>query len=143
MGLRDIAMRKFRTEDANAVARIMKGNMSETGNADFITPKYVLALSNKRKMYVALDDGKVVGTASIDFDTISDVFIDLEYQNKRIDKALISQLEEISANNGFMLVRLYVQADKQSNYEKLGYIKIEEQISEEFGKQAVMERALV
>ena len=154
MDLRNVAMRKFRTEDAEVVSKIIRNNLLNKDNKDYseevikhandqITPKFVLSMSNKKKMYVAVEEGVVAGTASIDFDTISNIFVDEQYYIKGIDKMLISFLEEITANNGIKLVKLVTTVSVQKRYEKLGYDTIEEIEAGEFGKEIIMERYLV
>jgi Holliday junction resolvasome RuvABC ATP-dependent DNA helicase subunit len=144
-------MRKFRTEDAGAVSNIIKNNLLGENNKDYseeiatqayerFTPKYVLTLSNKKRMYVAVEDGAVVGTAAIDHDTISNVFIKLQYHSLGIDKMLISLLEEIADNFGLKPVKLVTATTLQKRYEKVGYDLIGEIETEELGKQIVMEK---
>jgi ribosomal protein S18 acetylase RimI-like enzyme len=153
MDLRNVTMRKFRTEDAEAVSNIIRSNFMNANREDYseevakraidqFTPKFVLSMSNKRKMYVAVEEGVIAGTASIDFDTISNIFVDGEYYSKGIDKMLIGLLEEIADNNGLRLVKLVAAAPVQKRYEKLGYDAVEEIESEVFGKEILMERYL-
>ena len=154
MDLRNVTMRKFRTEDAEAVSKIIRNNLLNEHGKDYseaaaksasdqFTPKFVLSMSNKKKMYAAIEEGVVVGTASIDFDTISDVFVAVEYHNKGVDKMLISLLEEIAANNGFKLVKLVTNYSVQKRYEKLGYDTAQEIGAGEPGKEILMEKYLV
>lgn len=144
MGLRDLKYRKFRTEDARAVAKIITNSLLEVkdnDNQEEVTPKAVLTLSNKRKMYVVLnDDGKIIGAAGIDFDTIYTVFVDKQYQNQGVYEALISLLEEIAANNGFARTKLVAGIHDQKRYEKLGYSVVGEAEANEFGSCIMMEK---
>lgn len=145
MGLRDILIRKFRPEDAKAIAKIISNCMLEENNGDNnaeVTLKYVLKLSNERKMYVAINDNVIVGTASIEHDTISNIFIDAQYNNQRIEEALISLMEEIAANNGFRLIRLEASIGAEKLYERLGYSAKGEASSNELGKHVFMEKYL-
>lgn len=154
MSLRNVSIRKFRPEDAKAVSDIIKDNLLNLNSKDpteeiinpihqQFTPRFLLSMSNKRKMYVALHDDMIVGTASIDHDTIYTVFVALQYHGKGIDKALVSLLEEIAANNGLRLVKLVAGVTAQKLFEKLGYSAADVQESEEFGKEVVMEKYLV
>lgn len=151
MDSRNVTMRKFRTEDAGAVSNIIKSNLLSENNEDYseeiikqaddkFTPKYVLTLSNRKKMYVATEDGGIVGTAAIDHDTISNVFIKLEYHSLGVDKMLISLLEEIADNNGLKPVKLVTATTLKNRYEKFGYDLIGEIETEELGKQIIMEK---
>lgn len=136
MSLRDLNIRKFRTEDAKAVAKIITSSQME------VTPKAVLTLSNKRKMYVALDDNRIVGTASIDYDTILGVFVDLQYRNQGVEDALVSLLEEVAENNGFKHIKIEAGTDAVKLYERLGYKAMDEVSSNELGQFALMEKYL-
>ncbi|MDF2520700.1 MAG: acetyltransferase family protein [Clostridia bacterium] len=136
MSLRDLNIRKFRTEDAKAVAKIITNSQME------VTPKAVLTLSNKRKMYVAVDDNRIVGTASIDYDTILGVFVDLQYRNQGVENALVRLLEEIAENNGFKHIKIEAGTDTAKLYEKLGYKAMDEVSSNELGEFTLMEKYL-
>lgn len=136
MSLRDLNIRKFRTEDAKAVAKIITNSHME------VTPKAVLTLSNKRKMYVAVDDNRIAGTASIDYDTILGVFVDLQYRNQGVEDALVRLLEEIAENNGFKHIKIEAGADAAKLYEKLGYKAVDEVSSNELGQFTLMEKYL-
>lgn len=145
MGLRDISIRKFRPEDSKAVARIINSallNTSIDGNYAEVTPKFILTLSNERKMYVAINDNMVVGTASIDNDTISAVFVDEQYHNQKVEEALISLMEEIAANNGFKLIKLEADAAAERLYERMGYNSKGEALSNRLGGYILMEKYL-
>lgn len=144
MSLRDLTFRKFRTEDARTVAKIINSSLLDAkdhGKQEEVTPKAVLTLSNKRKLYVALnDDGKIIGAAGIDFDTIYTVFVDVEFHNQGVYEALISLLEEIAANNGFDRTKLVAGIHEQKRYEKLGYSVVGEVEANEFGPCIMMEK---
>lgn len=145
MGLRDISIRKFRPEDSKAVAKIINSALLNANNDDDyaeITPKFILTLSNERKMYVAINDNVIVGTASIDNDTISSIFVDEQHHNQKIEEALISLMEEIAANNGFKLIKLKANITAESLYERLGYSSKGEASANELGRHIFMEKYL-
>jgi ribosomal protein S18 acetylase RimI-like enzyme len=144
MSLRDLSIRKFRTENARTVAKIINNNLHDgNSNLEEITPKFVLTLSNKRKMFVAVnDDGKIIGTASMDHDTIHTVFVDVDFHNQGVEKTLLDLLEEIAANNGFGSIKLEAHSNAQKLYEKLGYSVVGEEADYEFGKSMMMEKYL-
>jgi|GEM_PF-4840110 len=142
MGLRDLTVRKFRTEDAKAVAAIINSSLQSSGGSAEITLKHVLTLSNNRKMYVALNDHTIVGTASIDYDTIQVIYVREEYQNQSVEEALIKLLEEIASNNGILHVKLEADKSEQGLYKRLGYSTTEETTESELGEFAIMEKFL-
>ncbi len=139
----DITVRKFREKDAEAVVKLICDKLNQAGEMDTaekFTPRYVRALSNQHRTYVGLYDGQVVGTASIDFDTIFAVYADLQYTGKAIEEKLLNLMEEVAANNGLNGLKLLASPADQRIFERLGYAYAEEIISEEFGKQILMHK---
>ena len=153
MDIRNVTIRKFRTEDANRVSNIIRSNLVDVNNKDYpeaalklaydqFTPKYVLTLSNNNKMYVAVEEGKIVGTACLDHDVISNVYVDFQYDGKGIDEMLVNLMGEIADNFGLRPVKLVTTNSLQRRYERLGYDLVEEVEIVEFGKQIIMEKYL-
>lgn len=154
MNLRKLSIRKFRETDAERVSNIIRDNLTHVNCKDYPedvinymvelhSPKYMRSISNKRKVYVVVCEDVVVGTGSIEDDIIYTVYTDIRYHGKGVGKKLMSLLEEIAANNGLRVVKLYASITAQRFYEKLGYIKIGEENSPEFGKGIIMEKHLV
>lgn len=153
MDIRNVTIRKFRTEDANRVSNIIRTNLVEANNKDYPeaalklaydqhTPKYVLTLSNNNKMYVAIEENVIVGTACIDHDVISNVYVDFQYDGKGIDEMLVNLLAEIADNFGLRPVKLITTTSLQRRYERIGFDLVEEVEIVEFGKQIIMEKFL-
>lgn len=143
MSLRDLTIRKFRTEDSKAVSKIISSSLLAENNdeaAATITPKFILALSNKRKMYVAVYENVIVGTASIEHDTIYTIYADVEYRGQGIEEAMLGLMEEIAANYGFKLIKLEGRVAEQKLYEKLGYIVSGEHTQSELGENVLMQK---
>jgi predicted N-acetyltransferase YhbS len=153
MDIRNVTIRKFRTEDASRVSNIIRSNMVDENNKDYpeaalklaydqFTPKYILTLSNNHKMYVAVEEGTIVGTACIDHDVISNVYVDFRYDGKGIDEMLVDLLVEIADNFGLRPVKLVTTTLLQRRYERLGFNLVEDVEIVEFGKQIIMEKFL-
>jgi predicted N-acetyltransferase YhbS len=153
MDIRNVTIRKFRTEDASRVSNIIRSNMVDENNKNYpeaalklaydqFTPKYVLTLSNNHKMYVAVEEGTIVGTACIDHDVISNVYADFQYDGKGIDEMLVNLLVEIADNFGLRPVKLVTTTLLQRRYERLGFNLVEDVEIVEFGKQIIMEKFL-
>lgn len=149
----DVTVRKFRESDAEAVSELIRRNLTEVNCKDYpesvvksmyeaFTPKYIRTLSNKRKMYVALYDDKVIGTASLDYDTVYTVFVDVDYHRKGVGRKLMELLEEIAANNGLSTLQLPASITARKFYEKLGYQFVKQVESEENGIGLIMEKYL-
>lgn len=154
MDVRKITIRKFRPQDGEAVSNIIRDNLIKINSKDYsqsvidymcelYTPTYLRQISNKRKIYVAINNEVVVGTASIDNDTIYTVFVDTQYHRKGIAKKLINLFEEIVDNNGIRLLKVQASITSQKFYEKLGYSKVGEEESDQYGKSIIMEKYLV
>lgn len=150
----DISLRRFKENDARRVSSVIQNNLVQINSKDYpesvitnmcetFTPAYILKMSRERKMYVALDGDIIVGTGSIDDDTIYSVFVDVKYHGKGIGEKLVGLLEEIASNNGLQHVKLPASITSQKFYERLGYSVVSEVESEEFGRDIIMEKYLV
>lgn len=149
-----ITLRKFRVKDADEVSAMIRKNLLEVNSKDYseeaikylyelYNPKYILSSSNKRKMYVAIRDGAVIGTASLDFDEIYSIFVCVKLHGQGIGKMLVKLMEEIASNNGFTSIKLVSSTTAQKFYEKLGYSVVGEETTDKLGKEPVMQRFLV
>lgn len=141
----DISVRRFREKDAEVVFRIIQDNLIKLNKEDIsaeLTPRYIRSMSNKRKMYVAVYDDEVVGTASIDFDAIYSVFADVRYKGKGIEERLLGLMEEIADNNGFKEIKLSTYANLQDFYERLDYSFSVKADSQELGQEIILEKYL-
>ena len=149
----DISIRKFEKKDAKAVSGIIRGNLTAAGCKDYsetvinhmyevYSPEYISKLSQWRKVYVALADDVVVGTAGLEGDTIHDVFVAAEYHNKGIGKKLMELLEEIASNVGMGSVKVTAGTGTRQFYERLGYKAVGEAESEEAGTGIIMEKMI-
>ncbi len=154
MDLRNVSVRKFKKNDERAVSRIIISNLAKVNSKDYpeevinhacelFTPSYVFSISNRRKLYVAADGDTIVGTATIDYDTIHTVFIDAQYHGKGVEKKLLSLLEEIIANNGLRIAKVRSSITAQKIFQKLGYSTVGEEESQELGKEIIMEKYLL
>jgi GNAT superfamily N-acetyltransferase len=145
MSLRGLTIRKFRTENARKVAAIISNSLEAAGinYPEEVTPKLVLNISNNRKMFVALKENTIVGTACIDHDVIAYVFADEQYKNQGVESALTSLLEEVADNNGIRQIRLEALKGTEKIFEKLGYSLTDEVASNEFGSCVIMEKYLI
>jgi GNAT superfamily N-acetyltransferase len=79
---------------------------------------------------VALIEGKVVGTGSLDGDEIKAVFADPGHQRRGIGRAMMENLEEYARTMGLKEVMLKSSITAYDFYKRLGYRLVEE-LSEE------------
>ena len=150
----EITLRKFEQRDAAAISMLIRDNLIKINCMDYpediirnmcelFTEKHILRLSNKRRIYVAVDDDVIVGTASIEDNTICTVFVDTFYHRNGIGRKLVQLMEEIAANKGLSVVKVSSSLTSQGFYEKLGYKVVGEEESEEFGREIMMEKIIL
>lgn len=89
-------------------------------------------------MFVAVSKDAIVGTASLDKDTIYTVFVDKDHHNLSIGRSLINYIELIALDSGIALLKLPSSITAQKFYEKLGYQEFNSVESEEFGRDIIM-----
>lgn len=147
-------IRDFIDEDSGRVSSIIKENLINVNIRDYpekiiknmsriFTPEYISSISKIRKVYVVVEGNKIIGTASLDQDTIYTVFIDIHHHNKGIGKFLIDFIERIALDSGTTSIKLPSSITAKGFYEKLGYHALEIIESEDFGKDIIMTKNLI
>lgn len=112
------------TLETTVLAKVYEPEQLETWR-DLYRPKCILGLSKLRRLYVAVYEGQIVGTAAVhridDEAYISCVFVNPHYQGLGIGKKLMDAVEkdEISQGLGKMVLCSSMTAGKF--YEKFGF----------------------
>jgi GNAT superfamily N-acetyltransferase len=96
----------------------------------YFSPQTVLELSQKRQMLVAIDDSKIVGTGSLQNDTVYSLFVDPDQIGKGVGKQLMQELEELAKNNHVTLLKVPSSLTAIGFYTRLGFVKEKEVLSE-------------
>src|SRR5262245_31670410 len=100
-----VAVRFFREEDAEKVSSLVRQTLFTVNTKDYkhealetvaswYTSQELIKLSKSKAVYVAEADGVIVGTASLQDDHISGVFIAHNYLKKGIGTKLMETLEK-------------------------------------------------
>lgn len=95
------------------------------------TMDWITKQIQSRYFVVALIDGKVVGTGSLDGDEIKAVFVDPSYQRRGVGRAMMEELEGYARTMGLKEVMLKSSITAYDFYMRLDYLLVEK-FSEEF-----------
>ncbi|WP_375077462.1 MULTISPECIES: GNAT family N-acetyltransferase [unclassified Pseudomonas] len=86
----------------------------------------VRGLLESRQVFVALDDERVVATASLAGDVVRSVFVLPEMQGRGVGKALMRYIEGVARAAGVQLLRVPASLTAVPFYAALGYTVIRE-----------------
>jgi predicted N-acetyltransferase YhbS len=128
-------IRKFREEDAKKVSYIIRRCLREINSADyspevikslchFLRPTQLIRNMKDRAIFVAVDNGKVVGTASLKKNTVYTVFVNPSIHKKGIGTKLMNKVEDLAKKNGYKEVKVPSGYTSVGFYKKIGYKKI-------------------
>lgn len=148
-----IAIRKFGKEDAEELSRLIIKALTEVNSRDYpesairflcgrYSPKLLIEKSKEREMFVAVDGGRVVGTASLLGNTIRTVFVDTKFHKEGIGTRLIRHLEGVARKKGYKSIEVPSTTTACGFYEKLGYKRIRDKHEENVGTLVLMAKEL-
>ena len=137
----DVIIREYRKEDLDEISNIIVRNMLEVNSKDyglkemeeyikpFTKERIADTFSNRTKIWVAIKNNKIVGTAGLeaDWSKIKDtywvlsVFTMPEYHNQGIGRKLMNKLEDYA--HDIKAKKIIIPASITGNgfYYKLGY----------------------
>ena len=135
-----IQIKEFEEKDVNQVSNIIIKNLLEINSKDygiekakkmaedFLPQKLKEILKNRKKVYVAIENGEIVGTAGIDKSWYNNdeyyiltVFVKPEKHGKKIGTHLIKQIEEYAKENNIHKLVVPASITAHNFYYKLGY----------------------
>ncbi|MNK89112.1 putative acetyltransferase [compost metagenome] len=145
----NLFIREFIDDDSVIVSNIIRENLINVNIKDYpekiiknmskiFTSEYISLISKVRKVYVLVESNKIIGTASLDQDTIYTVFIDIRHHNKGFGRILIDFIERTALDSGITSLKLPSSITAQGFYEKLGYHALEVIESEDYGRDIIM-----
>ena len=134
----NIYIRKARQEDAAEISSVIISAIKETNAKDYpksvieklpesFSPDRIKDRMSTREMYVSIKDGRVVGTASLDANTIRSVFVMPELQGIGIGLAIMEQLEALASEKTITTLTVPSSITAEGFYKKLGYNKVREE----------------
>src|SRR4051794_13760601 len=104
-------LRAAREDDAEDVSRLIVTALRETNAKDYspeniarleraFSPDSVCGLMRKRRMFVAVSGGRIVGTASLEGNVVRTVFVAPDVQSQGIGRRLMAKVEEVALHDG-------------------------------------------
>jgi N-acetylglutamate synthase-like GNAT family acetyltransferase len=133
-----IAIRRATADDLPAVHNIVLRALRETNARDYpasVIDRLVLTLpdrvsSNLEKWhaFVAVQDGQVVGTASLSGDTVKSVFVDPDHQRGGIATKLMAAVENLALAQSVRALSVQSSVTAQPFYAKCGFKIIRQEL---------------
>ncbi|MBP0582511.1 GNAT family N-acetyltransferase [Labrys sp. LIt4] len=125
-------IRRANPNDAAAISEIILAALWETNARDYgpeiieqversFTPPQVEELIRKREVLVALVDGRVTGTASLEGEWVRTVFVIPEAQGTGIGRRLMAEIEDLARRAGLVTLRVPSTVTAERFYNKLGF----------------------
>ena len=125
-------IRPAETSDADQISALVQRTIRISNAKDYsaavidrvvanFSPDAVQTLLSQRVVLVATQGAAVVGTASLDSDTVRTVFVDPKAQGNGIGRQLMAAVEALARRNGTVLLQVPASLTAQSFYARLGY----------------------
>ena len=133
MGLQEkISIRPFQEKDALPVSALIKETLFTVNNKDYprgeleeiaerYSPDHLVKFARSKTIFVATVERRPVGTASIEHDYISCVFVAPSYIGKGVGRKLMDAVEDDAVQRGIRRVRLDSSVTARRFYEQRGY----------------------
>jgi GNAT superfamily N-acetyltransferase len=153
----DISIRKFTQSDLGAVRKLIFDTIDVCYRDDYCQEaikffkdwhcdEHILKDARAGYMIVLVEDGKIVGTGTINDGEIKRVFVEPAMQRKGFGKLIMQKLEEQANLEGLDVVRLDASLPSEKFYDLLGYVTIKKTFRNvENGKKLdyyIMEKSL-
>lgn len=149
----NILIKEFSDDLAPRLSELIKDNLELVNSndyeekiinnmVDYFNPEYIKDISEVRNIYVAEHNNKIVGTASLDKNTVYTVFVDPEYHGQGIGKKLMDYIEKVAKKKNIPLLKVPASITSVKFYKKLGYVKVGEKTLDGFGKNVIMKKEL-
>lgn len=149
----DCELRPARKGDAEAISGLIVRALRETNAKDYapeiiarlernFTPAAVRTWLTSRRVFVAVVDRRIAGTASLDGNTVRAVFVAPDLQGRGIGRLLMGTVERAAAAMGIRRLAVSSSITAEAFYAKLGYGAVRDAWHD--GERAIiMERELV
>lgn len=110
--------------------------------AESFSPAGVRRLVSSRTVFVAVEDGSIVGTASLDRAVVRTVFVSPSAQRRGIGAYLMAAIERAARAGGNTTLSVPSSITAQGFYEKLGFHAVGESFHGD-ERTIIMERSLI
>lgn len=146
------AVRRAQAKDAEAISRIILRALRVTNVADYpphvidavarnFTPRQVSAQLTSRQAFVAVVDGRVVGTASLHGQVVRSVYVDPDHQNCGIGSKLMDAVEQLARDQSIGTLGVPSSITAQGFYRRRGFVVVREEFHDD-ERTIVMKKVL-
>jgi GNAT superfamily N-acetyltransferase len=130
--------RRALPSDAEEISRVIVRALHETNGQDYpahvitavaanFSPERVAEKLAARRAYVAIVEGAIVGTASLDGRVIRSVYVDPTYQSKGIGARLMGVLEGLAREQAVSTLSVPSSITAAGFYRKLGFVFVRDE----------------
>ena len=148
----DFHIRAANADDAAAISAVIIAALRETNARDYpenvirkieqsFGPAEVEEMLNRRKVFVALREAQVIGTASLDGRTVRTVFVAPSAQGQGAGKLLMAEIERAAREAGVETLAVSSSITAENFYLKLGFKPVRDSYYGE-ERTVIMERSL-
>lgn len=138
--------------DADEISAVILRALRETNAKDYsneiierversFSPQVVRQLIGKRTVFVAVVDGRVVGTASLDGSVIRSVFVSPDVQARGIGKLLMAEIESTARERNVLKLAVPSSVTAETFYAQLRFRAVRDSYYGDEGT-IIMERSL-
>lgn len=141
--MKQVLIREVVITDAEDLSEVIIKTLRESNRNDYsaeiidnvvksFSPLNILELMVHRKIYVAIESGHIVGTASLDGEVVRSVYVLPSKQGNKIGLALMNHLENLARQSGLSSLSVPSSITAEGFYKNLGYVAIRD---EYFGEE--------
>lgn len=133
--IRQIEIRNAVRGDALLISDLVRDTIRTSNSMDYpasviervvgnFSPDAILRLMGSRVVWIALQNGETVGTASLDGDMARTVFVSPTAQGRGIGRRLMQTVEVAASENGIKVLRVPASLTARDFYARLGYNEV-------------------
>jgi GNAT superfamily N-acetyltransferase len=146
-------IRQFTLSDSEETSLVIRKALVEVNSKDYpetvirnlcqkFAPENLKTLAQTRDIFVATEHGRILGTVSLEQNTIYTVFVHPEYHGQGVGTRLMAHIEGVAQQQGHITVKLFASTTARRFYEKLGYKAVQEIHNEKTGTCIEMTKVL-
>lgn len=145
-------IRRASDHDADDISRVILDALRQTNAKDYtldiiarvelsFSPAAVKDLIDRRDVFVALLDNRLVGTASLDGQAVRSMFVAPDLQGQGVGRMLIKTVERHAIERGIAVLQVPATVTAEAFYAKLGFRSVREAFYGE-ERTIIMEKVL-
>ncbi|MCF0096697.1 GNAT family N-acetyltransferase [Micromonospora sp. MH99] len=131
----EVTVRQFRPEDGEALSALVVRCLREVNSRDYpaelidemcahFTADRFRELGVERRIYVAEEDGRPVGTVSRDGNKVYTMFVDADAHGRGVGRRLMRHVEELARAEGHKFMETGASLTGHGFYRRIGYTDV-------------------